>query len=65
MMTSSYLLAEDQLVLVHGFDRAMIAGLVDECLATVQRETVTEPGLATIEAIRFRISDAGRRVIEG
>jgi hypothetical protein len=52
----------DLLALAHGFDRAMIAGLVDTGLATAQREIVS--GRATIEVIRIRISEAGRRAIE-
>ncbi len=52
----------DLLALAHGFDRAMIAGLVDTGLATAQHEVVS--GRATIEVVRIRISDAGRRAIE-
>jgi hypothetical protein len=52
----------DLLALAHGFDRTMIAGLVDTGLATAQHEVVS--GRATIEVIRIRISDAGRRAIE-
>ena len=52
----------DLLALAHGFDRAMIAGLVDTGLATAQHEVVS--GRATIEMVRIRISDAGRRAIE-
>ena len=55
-------ITEDLLTLAHGFDRAMIAGLVDTGLATAQRENVS--GRATIEVVRIRISDAGRRAIE-
>jgi hypothetical protein len=46
-------ITEDTLVLAHGFDRAMIAGLVQEGLATAGREIVTiqraRSGLATPE----------------
>ena len=56
---------EDLLELLHGFDRALITGLVDEGLATARREIVTATGGTTIEVVRIRISDAGRRVIEG
>ena len=55
---------EDQLALVHGFDRDMIAGLVEAGLVTAQREVVTGSGRTTIEVVRIRISDAGRRAIE-
>jgi hypothetical protein len=34
---------EDVLVLAHGFDRTMIAGLIEEGLVTAQREIVTGP----------------------
>jgi hypothetical protein len=43
----------------------MIGGLVDEGLAAAQREIVTGPGRTTIEVVRIKISDAGRRAIEG
>jgi hypothetical protein len=56
---------EDQLALVHGFDRDMIAGLVHEGLATVQREIVTVSGRTTIEVVRIRITDARRMALEG
>jgi hypothetical protein len=55
---------EDQLALVHGFDRDMIAGLVHEGLATAEREVVTGSGRTPIEAVRIRITDAGRRALE-
>jgi hypothetical protein len=57
-------ITEDTLVLAHGFDRAMIGGLVNAGLATAQSEIVTEPG-PTTEVVRIKISDAGRRAIEG
>jgi hypothetical protein len=59
-----YGVTEDLLVLAHGFDRTMIAGLVDDGLATAEREVVTGPGRAVIEVVRIRISDAGRLAIE-
>ena len=55
----------EQLVLVHGFDRDMIARLVDAGLATAHREVATGPGRMTIEVVRIKISDAGRRAVEG
>jgi hypothetical protein len=56
---------EDQLALVHGFDRGMIAGLVHEGLATAEREIVTVSGRTTIEVVRIRITDAGRMALKG
>jgi hypothetical protein len=56
---------EDLLVLAHGLDRTMIAGLIEEGLATARREIVTGPGRTTIEVVRISISDAGRRILEG
>jgi hypothetical protein len=58
-------LAEGTLVVAHGFDLTMVAALVDAGLATAYREVVTGPGRATIEVVRIRVSDAGRRAIEG
>jgi hypothetical protein len=54
---------EDQLALVHGFDRDMIAGLADAGLATRRRETI-ETGGRTIEVIRLIITDVGRRAVQ-
>ena len=51
------------LVVVHGFDTDMIAGLVRTGLATAERESVNARG-KTIEVIRVRITDAGQRAIE-
>jgi hypothetical protein len=51
--------------LVHGFDRAMIAGLVLEGLATAQREVVTSSSRTVMEVLRIRITDAGRMALEG
>jgi hypothetical protein len=56
---------EDLLVVTHNFDRAMIASLVEGSLATVQREIVTAPRPHDNRVVRIRISDAGRRAIEG
>jgi hypothetical protein len=56
---------EDLLVLAHGFDRTMIAGLIEEGLVTAHREIVTGPARTTTEVVRIRISDAGRRILEG
>jgi hypothetical protein len=54
---------EDQLALVHGFDRHMIAGLMHAGLATPRSETI-ETGGRTIEVIRLIITDAGRRAVQ-
>jgi hypothetical protein len=51
-------------VLVRGFGRDMIAGLVDDGLATAQREVVKGPGGTTMEVVRIKISDAGRGALE-
>jgi hypothetical protein len=56
---------EDLLVVAHDIDRAIIASLVEDNLATAQREVVTAPGHATIDVVRIRISDAGRRALDG
>jgi hypothetical protein len=54
---------EDLLVLAHGFDSGMVAGLVRAGLATAQRETVKAGG-KSVEVVRIRITDAGRKAIE-
>jgi hypothetical protein len=53
-------LTKELLVLAHGFDRNMIAGLVHAGLATAEREVVTG-----IEMVRIRITDIGRIALEG
>ena len=65
LANTPYGVIEDLLVHAYEFDRDMIAGLVDEGLATAQREIVTAPGRTTTEVVRIRISDAGRKVLEG
>ena len=50
---------EELLVLAHGFDGDMIAGLVHSGLATAQRENMKAGGRA-IEVVRIRITGAGR-----
>ena len=52
-------LTKKLLVRAHG----LIAGLVRTGLATAERESVNTRG-KTIEVIRVRITDAGRRTIE-
>jgi hypothetical protein len=54
---------EDLLVLAHGFNSDMIAGLVRATLATAQRETVRAGG-ESVEVVRIRITDAGRQALE-
>jgi hypothetical protein len=51
------------LVVAHGFDGDMIAGLVRTGLATAERESVDARGKA-IEVVRIWITAAGRRAIE-
>ena len=52
---------EELLVLAHGFDSDMIAGLVHSGLA--RRENM-KAGSRAIEVVRIRITGAGRRAIE-
>jgi acetolactate synthase small subunit len=56
---------EELLVLAHGFNREMIAGLVVEGLATARREVLVASDGTMVELVRIRISDAGRRALEG
>jgi hypothetical protein len=56
---------EELLVLAHGFNRAMIAGLVHEGLAMARREVVTGPSRTIIEVVHIMITDAGRTALEG
>jgi hypothetical protein len=51
-------------VLAHGFTVTMLAGLVRAGLATMQQEA-REAGGLQIKFERYRITDAGRRAIEG
>ncbi len=54
---------EELLVLAHGFDGDMIAGLVRRGFATAQRESMKAGG-KTVEVVRIGITAAGRRAIE-
>jgi hypothetical protein len=56
-------LIEELLVLAHGFDSDMIAGLVRAGLATARRETIRRSGKPT-EVVRIRITDAGWQALE-
>jgi len=53
---------EDLLVLAHGFDSNMIAGLVCTGLATAKCESMKAGG-KRVEVVRVRITAAGRRAI--
>ncbi len=55
---------EKLLVVAHGFDSDLIAGLIRAGLAAEERE-VMKAGGKTIEVIRVRITAAGRKMIEG
>jgi len=58
-------IAEELLILTHGFDRAMIAGLIHGGLITEQREVVMGSARTLIEVVRIRITDAGWQALEG
>ena len=57
--------SKEMLVVVHGFSAEMLAGLVLAGLATVVTETERAPRGVTIKIERIRITDAGRRALEG
>ena len=65
LASTPYGVIEDLLVHAYEFDGAIIAGLVDEGLATAHREILGASDGTTIEVIRIRISDAGRQALEG
>jgi hypothetical protein len=52
------------MLLAHGFTTELLAGLVRDGLVTVKRESVKAGG-ALVEVARVRITDAGRKAIEG
>ena len=52
------------LVFVHGFDRRVLDGLVKVGLAAAEHEVVVAGG-KPVEIVRFNITAAGRRAIEG
>jgi hypothetical protein len=58
-------LSEEMLIVVHGFSAEMLAGLVLAGLATVVTEAKSMPRGVTIKVERVRVTDAGRRAIEG
>jgi hypothetical protein len=53
------------LVVVHGFSAQVVAGLVRAGLATVVTETKKAPRGLTITVERMRITDDGKKAIEG
>jgi len=55
---------EDVIVLAHGFDRDMLAGLVRAGLATAWYEMVRAGG-KKVEVVRVGITDAGRQALKG
>ncbi len=54
---------EDLLVLAHGFDSDMIAGLVHTGLATARRESIKAGG-NSVEVVRIRITEAGQDALK-
>jgi hypothetical protein len=54
---------EELLVRGHGFSRGVLASLVRCGLAAAEHEVMNAGG-KTIEVVRFRITDAGRKAIE-
>jgi hypothetical protein len=57
--------SEEMLVVVHGLSAEILAGLVLAGLATVVTETKSASRGVTIKVARIRITDAGRRALEG
>jgi hypothetical protein len=53
---------EELLVLAHGFDSKMIAGLVHSGLAMARRENMKADSRA-IEVVRIRVTGSGRRAL--
>jgi hypothetical protein len=60
---SAHDVTEDLLVLAHGFDSDMIAGLIRAGFATARRENI-RAGRESVEVVRIRITDAGRQALE-
>jgi hypothetical protein len=54
----------DLLVIAHGFEMKMLAGLVHEGLATAIVGESVKAGGKAVEVVRFWIAEAGRRAIE-
>jgi hypothetical protein len=57
--------SEEMLVVVHGFSAEIVTGLVLAGLATVVTETKKAPRGLTIMVERIRITDDGKRALEG
>ena len=57
--------SEEVLVVAYGFSAEMLAGLVLAALARVVTETRTVRRGFTTKIQRYRITDDGRRVLEG
>jgi hypothetical protein len=62
LASSGHGVNEELLVLAHGFSRRLRAGLVCRGLAAAEREVVKAGG-KTIEVVRVRITEAGRRAL--
>jgi hypothetical protein len=54
----------EAMLMAHGFTIELLASLVRDGLATVRRESVNAGG-RRVEVTRIRITDAGRKAIEG
>ena len=52
------------LVFVHGFDRRVLDGLAKTWLGAAEHEVVVAGG-KPVEIVRFKITDAGRKALEG
>ena len=57
--------SEEVLVVAHGFSAEILAGLVLTALAAVVTETRTVRRGVTIKVERYRITDGGRRALDG
>ncbi|HKD28845.1 MAG TPA: hypothetical protein VKC66_23440 [Xanthobacteraceae bacterium] len=58
-------ITDRQLVLAHGFETKMLAGLVHERMAEAVVGEGVEVGGKTVAVVRMMITDAGRRALEG
>jgi hypothetical protein len=55
----------EHVLIVHGFTKQLLADLVRDGLATRTPETVRAGGGRSVDVARLRITDAGRRAMEG
>jgi hypothetical protein len=55
----------DRLVIAHGFETKMLAGLVHAGLAAAVVGEPVKAGGKTVEVVRITITEAGRKAIEG